>query len=239
MDMQMVHRRVSMDAREDFRIPVPSRRQLGGRTIPLEGGITGPLEGGVFSQSPLQLLGGQRFEGPHFFLDGGEEGGVVEGVEGVEELFAGVPREEEEVQGGFREEVVDGDEGGGVVDYARGGEGFWGGGVGFEAVAAEEGRCAGGVGKRGFFWWGFSGGWLVGRHEICDWRGGELAEGEGSGPVEGVHAVRFCGGEWVDWRGRVVLAISSPAAAAAASGVEDMWAGILMSLIGILGRDKA
>ena len=48
----------------------------------------------------------------------------------MQERLLRTPWEEEQVNGGFGKEVVDEDVLGGVVDHARGGEGFGGGDIG-------------------------------------------------------------------------------------------------------------
>lgn len=104
---------------------------------------------GEFAVAAAELGGDYVAEFGDFGLDFEEEGGVGEGSEGVQVGFGRVAREEEEVDGGFGVEVVDGDEVGVVVDYAGGVEGFGAGEVGAEAIAAGE---EGGGGGREWDW---------------------------------------------------------------------------------------
>lgn len=101
---------------------------------------------------PAAELGGDDVaEFGDFGADFDEEDGVGEGGEGVEEGFGRVARQEQEVDGGFRVQVVDGDEVGGGVDYAGRGEGVGAGEVGAETVAPGEDGWGGGGKWAGVF----------------------------------------------------------------------------------------
>lgn len=102
----------------------------GGAFVVEEGGFAGPLEGGGGAEAAFQFFRGEGFEPVDFGLEGGEEGGVGKGFERVEEGFRCVAREEQEVDAGFGEEVVDCDEGWGVGQHAGGGVGGGRGDVG-------------------------------------------------------------------------------------------------------------
>lgn len=148
MDVQVVHGGVRVDADEQLLLPLATVRQraaaaaaVPAAAVPLhltiQDGLAQPVPLAEPPVAPLQLLGREAPEprglGPH----GGQELGVLEGVEGVQAAPRRA-REQERVQGGLRIEVVDGDEGLVVVDDAARGEGGRVRGVRAELVADSE-----------------------------------------------------------------------------------------------------
>ena len=114
-----------MHPANDVLFPIPPFRhaRLRQRGPRLQRRVAGAVLGGKFSIAPAQLFCYEGAERKDLGLDGGEEGGVGEGGEGVEVGFGGLAGKEEEVDAGFGVQVVDCDEGGGVRDDAGRGEG--------------------------------------------------------------------------------------------------------------------
>lgn len=69
-----------------------------------------PFQFRQMPEAPLQFLRDQRAQFAYFGLDGSEEDGVLQRVEGGEKLLFGIAGEEEQVDGGFGVEVVYDDE---------------------------------------------------------------------------------------------------------------------------------
>lgn len=109
-----------MHAHQDLGFPVASWRQLIRRRICFEGEVALSVGLGVAAVFAAELGGGEFAERDELGTDAGEESGVREGVEGVEEVFGGVAGEKEEVDGGFGVQVVDYDEVVGMRDHSRG-----------------------------------------------------------------------------------------------------------------------
>ena len=146
VDVQVRHGWVRVDADHQLGFPVASAGEVfRGR---FEGVVAGLVLRGELAEFSLEFFRREGLDPGSFFTALGEEGGVGEGLEGVEVVFGGVAGEDEQVDLRFREEVVDHDEGGG------GGNDLVAIGGGIEDVDAEavavlfEGGFGGAVGRR-------------------------------------------------------------------------------------------
>lgn len=140
VDMKMLHGRMGVHAGDDARLPVPAGREVGlcGQLVRIQGGVAAGLGGGESPKASPQLRRGEPAHPCRLGLDHGEEGGVVavQRLEGVQQLLGRVPRQQQEVELRFREQVVDDDEVVVVGDDARRGEGRWRVRVGFQSAPA-------------------------------------------------------------------------------------------------------
>lgn len=129
VDVQVGHARLGVDADDDLPRPVAAAGQPVSRielhvrrnlvVVAVQDRLPRRVRPAVVAEAAAQLAGYEGLELPRLGEDFGPEVGVLEGVERVHEVVLGGAREQEGVDGGLGEQVVDHYKVRGVVDDPR------------------------------------------------------------------------------------------------------------------------